>query len=118
GGVAVTFYTKEDIPFVKTVANVIAVSERQAGRTADQRGVQDWLLDALPDVAKEDRKKLRERGVESRRSGSGSSARITSRSGYERTREHNRRGAMDASRRRKAAGGGGDVEEGEWAGLD
>lgn len=120
GGVAVTFYTKEDIAFVKTVANVIAVSEKQAGKTGDGAGVQKWLLDALPNVAKADRKKLKERGVESRRSsGGGRRAMITSKSGYERTREHNRKGAMDANKRRRLEGRKeeGD-DEGEWAGLD
>lgn len=111
GGVAVTFYTKEDIPFVKTVANVIAASERQAGKTADETAVQKWLLDALPKVAKADRKKLKERGVESRRSGS--KAKITSKSGYERQRENNRRGAIEGSKRRRADDGHGE----EWAGL-
>ncbi|ROT42466.1 P-loop containing nucleoside triphosphate hydrolase protein, partial [Sodiomyces alkalinus F11] len=28
GGVAITLYTKDDIPFVKTITNVIALSER------------------------------------------------------------------------------------------
>ncbi|KAG6008399.1 RNA-dependent ATPase rok1 [Claviceps pusilla] len=114
GGVAVTFYTKEDIPFVKTVANVIAVSEKQAGKTGDQAGVQKWLLDALPNVAKADRKKLKERGVESRRSGS----KITSQSGYDRTKEHNRRGAMEANKRRRMEGGSEGGREEEWTGLD
>ncbi|KAG5983821.1 RNA-dependent ATPase rok1 [Claviceps digitariae] len=116
GGVAVTFYTKEDIPFVKTVANVIAVSEKQAGKTGDQAGVQKWLLDALPNVAKADRKKLKERGVESRRTGS----KITSKSGYERTKEHNRRGAMEANKRRRVDGvkGRAEEEQEEWTGLD
>ncbi|OAA46887.1 DNA/RNA helicase, DEAD/DEAH box type [Metarhizium rileyi] len=114
GGIAVTFYTKDDIPFVKTVANVIAVSEKQAGKTGLQAGVQKWLLDALPHVGKADRKKLKERGVESRRSGSGSKAKITSKSGYERRKENNRRGAMDASKRRRVDGAGED----EWDGLE
>lgn len=117
GGVAVTFYTKEDIPFVKTVANVIAVSEKQAGKTGDQAGVQKWLLDALPKVGKADRKKLKERGVESRRSGSGSKAKITSKSGYERKKEHNKQGAISANKKRRVDGGGGG-DEGEWAGLE
>lgn len=117
GGVAVTFYTKDDIPFVKTVANVIAASEKQAGKTGTDAGVQKWLLDALPKVAKADRKKLRERGVESRRSGS--TAKITSQSGYERRREHNRQGAIEGSKRRKLEGDehAGDGDDGEWAGL-
>ncbi|KAM3483708.1 hypothetical protein MY8738_002897 [Beauveria namnaoensis] len=133
GGIAVTFYTKEDIPFVKTVANVIAASERQAGKTGktDEEGgggggIQKWLLDALPKVNKADRKKLRERGVESRRSGA-TQARITSTSGYERRRENNRRGAIEGSKRRKTTttttttqrdGDGGGGAEGEWEGID
>ncbi|KAL7809013.1 P-loop containing nucleoside triphosphate hydrolase protein [Trichoderma aethiopicum] len=123
GGIAVTFYTKDDIPFVKTVANVIAASEKQAGKKEDEAGVQKWLLDALPNVGKEDRKKLKERGVESRRSGS--KAIITSRSGYERRKEHNRKGAIEGSKKRKIeARGGGDGEDagrgdgGEWGGFD
>ncbi|KAG7112657.1 ATP-dependent RNA helicase ROK1 like protein [Verticillium longisporum] len=116
GGVAVTFYTKDDIAFVKTVANVIAVSEKQAGKTGDAAGVQKWLLDALPDVSKDDRKRLKERGVESRRTG-GAGAMITSQSGWERRRENNRKGAIEGSKLRKKqqkkAGG-----EGEWRGID
>ncbi|PMB65936.1 ATP-dependent RNA helicase ROK1 [Beauveria bassiana] len=130
GGIAVTFYTKEDIPFVKTVANVIAASERQAGKTGKAGedggggGIQKWLLDALPKVNKADRKKLRERGVESRRSGA-AQARITSTSGYERRRENNRRGAIEGSKRRKTTttttqrdGDGDGGAEGEWEGID
>ncbi|EGR47194.1 uncharacterized protein TRIREDRAFT_49770, partial [Trichoderma reesei QM6a] len=119
GGIAVTFYTKEDIPFVKTVANVIAASEKQAGKTEDEAGVQKWLLDALPNVGKEDRKKLKERGVESRRSGN--KAMITSRSGYERRKEHNRKGAIEGSKKRKMEAredGDGGGKEGEWGGFD
>ncbi|KHN96765.1 DNA/RNA helicase, DEAD/DEAH box type [Metarhizium album ARSEF 1941] len=114
GGIAVTLYTKEDIPFVKTVANVISVSDKQAGKTGEQAGVQKWLLDALPNVGKADRKKLKERGVESRRSSSGSKAKITSKSGYERRKENNRRGAIDANRRKRIEGAG---QDDEWDGL-
>ena len=102
GGVVVTLYTKEDIPYVKTVANIIVASERQAGKIGDDASVQKWLLDALPQVGKADRKKLRERGVEARRSGH--SAQITSRSGYERNKEHNRQGAIRGAKQRKALG--------------
>ncbi|KAK4100745.1 P-loop containing nucleoside triphosphate hydrolase protein [Parathielavia hyrcaniae] len=124
GGVAVTFYTKDDIPFVKSVANVIAVSEKQAGKAAGE-GVQKWLLDALPRVAKEDRRKLKVRGVESRRAGG--RATITTKSSWERRREHNRAQAIEASKRRKKQGrevgeeeeeGGAEREAGEWGGLD
>lgn len=119
GGVAVTFYTKDDIPFVKTVANVIAESEKQAGKTAEESSVQKWLLDALPNVGKEDRKKLKERGVESRRSGN--KAQITSTSGYERRKENNRKGAIEGSKKRKMEAGedhGKDNRDGEWGGID
>ncbi|KAL7943230.1 P-loop containing nucleoside triphosphate hydrolase protein [Trichoderma barbatum] len=120
GGIAVTFYTKEDIPFVKTVANVIAESEKQAGKTGDEAGVQKWLLDALPNVGKEDRKKLKERGVESRRSGN--KAMITSKSGYERRKENNRKGAIEGSKKRKMEADddedAGNSKGGEWGGFD
>jgi ATP-dependent RNA helicase DDX52/ROK1 len=123
GGLSVTFYTKEDIPFVKTVANVIAVSEKQAGKTEDEAGVQKWLLDTLPNVAKADKKRLKQRGVEARRSGSAS--KITTTSGWERRRDNNRKGAMMANKkRRKTTRGGnqGDAgaggEDSEWGGID
>jgi ATP-dependent RNA helicase DDX52/ROK1 len=116
GGVAVTFYTKEDIPFVKSVANVIAASDRQAGKkaTSDEGGVQQWLLDALPKVAKEDKRRLKVRGVETRRSGG--KAKITTKSAWDRRRENNRKGAIAASKRRKhqEADPGSDSE---WGGL-
>ncbi|KAM0262874.1 hypothetical protein ACHAQJ_001465 [Trichoderma viride] len=126
GGIAVTFYTKEDIPFVKTVANVIAESEKQAGKTGEESGVQKWLLDALPNVGKDDRKKLKERGVESRRSGSGNKAQITSKSGYERRKENNRKGAIEGSKKRKMEADDDDGDDGkskgngggEWGGFD
>ncbi|KAJ4131091.1 RNA-dependent ATPase rok1 [Fusarium equiseti] len=116
GGVAVTFYTKEDIPFVKMVANVIAASEKQAGKTGDEAGIQKWLLDALPNVGKADRKKLKERGVEARRSGT--KAKITSKSGYERRKENNRRGAIEGSKKRKLQANDDSGDDGEWGGFD
>ncbi|TKA66286.1 hypothetical protein B0A49_07812, partial [Cryomyces minteri] len=48
GGVAVTLYTKEDIPYIKNIANIIAASEKQKGAKGAGQGVQQWLLDALP----------------------------------------------------------------------
>ncbi|KAL2210435.1 P-loop containing nucleoside triphosphate hydrolase protein [Sarocladium strictum] len=122
GGVAITLYTKEDIPFVKTVANVIAASERQAGRTGDQAEVKKWLLDALPDVGKNDRKMLREKGVEARRTGN-RGAEISSKSGWERKKDHNRKGAAEGSKRRKVEEkkGGEKKTKGaneEWGGFE
>ena len=99
GGVAVTLYTKEDIPYVKNVANVIAASERlknsSDGLHGDGRspgGVSDWLLDALPTPSKREKKLLKKRGVEARRSAT-TNMRISTKSGFERRLEHNRKGA-------------------------
>ncbi|KAI8298648.1 ATP-dependent RNA helicase ROK1 [Colletotrichum sp. SAR11_59] len=120
GGVAVTFYTTDDIPFVKTVANVIAASEKQAGKTGEEANVQKWLLDALPNVSQADKKKLREKGVEARRSHG--VAMISTESKWERKKEHNKKGAAAASKQRKKEAKqskrGDDSDGGEWGGID
>lgn len=95
GGVAVTLYTKEDVKYVKNVANVIAASEKQKGKlqgTPKEEGLQKWLLDALPDVPKNAKKELKKGGVEGRRTtiketDGGKEARrmrISTKSGYDR----------------------------------
>ncbi|KAK1764776.1 P-loop containing nucleoside triphosphate hydrolase protein [Phialemonium atrogriseum] len=125
GGVAVTFYTADDVPFVRSVANVIAASERQAGGAAGSGGgVQKWLLDALPKVAKGDKRRLKVRGVEVRRTGGGK-AEISTKSAWEKRRENNKRGAIEGSKRRKKLElqqkSGGQEQAGsdsEWGGLD
>lgn len=128
GGVAVTFYTKEDIPYVRDVANIIAASEKQAGKEPGRK----WLLDALPKPSKEDKKKLKKFGVKARRNGldkekdeKGSKGRmqISTKSGYERRLEHNRKGAIQGSQRRakeaeKFVGEEMAGEESEWGGID
>jgi ATP-dependent RNA helicase DDX52/ROK1 len=68
--------------------------------------VKQWLLDALPDVGKRDRQQLKKRGVEARRTAKTddtkrSKDRISTKSGYERRVENNRRGAKEASKRRE-----------------
>ncbi|KAH8649489.1 P-loop containing nucleoside triphosphate hydrolase protein [Tricladium varicosporioides] len=137
GGVAVTFYTKEDIPYVKNIANIIAASEKQAGKPASEASMQKWLLEALPTPSKEEKKKLKMYGVEARRGGlekgkegtgrGKSRMQISTKSGYERRLEHNRKGAIQGSRRRgrqqveihqseavdEATG-----ESSEWGGID
>ena len=131
GGVAVTFYTKEDIPYVKNIANIIAASEKQAGKAPGEASVQKWLLDALPKPSKEMKKKLKMHGVEARRGGlekgegrGRGNALISTKSGYERKLENNRKGAIAGSKRRKIAEGEEDtevrvpVEDSEWGGID
>ena len=110
GGIAVTLYTKEDIPYVKGIANVIAASERAHGgkaREGERMGVQKWLLDALPTPSKKMKKELKRKGVEARRPGNGGDgvgrkARISTKSGFERRLENRRKGAVLGSQRRVA----------------
>ncbi|TGO45523.1 hypothetical protein BCON_0385g00050 [Botryotinia convoluta] len=136
GGIAVTFYTKEDIPYVKNVANIIAASEKQAGKPASEASMQKWLLDALPTPSKEEKKKLKKYGVEARRGGLGnakdgkdgkdkggkskSKMQISTKSGYERKLENNRKGAIQGSRRRKQenVGGSGEVDDDVFEGIE
>ena len=65
GGVAVTLYSKEDIPYMKHVATVVSMAQKQQGAAAGE-GVQQWLLDALPSMSKNDKQKFKKRGVEVR----------------------------------------------------
>jgi ATP-dependent RNA helicase DDX52/ROK1 len=125
GGVAVTFYTQDDISHIKLIANVIRASENLRGVKNGEGSVKQWLLDALPDVGKRERQQLKKRGVEARRSvktddGKKTKDRISTKSGYDRRVENNRRGAREASRKREKqdmlsfeeVGSGGESEGG------
>jgi len=105
GGVALTYYTDDDVASIKTVANLIAASQKLRGSGATAQDVQQWLLDALPTPSKRDKQLLKKRGVESRRSAVGKDAktgasktRISTKSGYLRKLENNKRGAIAAAR--------------------
>lgn len=131
GGVAVTLYTKEDIPYVKNIANIIAASEG-ANRKGDSiggenQGIQKWLLDALPHVSKKAKKELKSKGVESRRANAWDEkgmgprmVRISTKSGYDRRLENKRRGAVIGSQRRREQNDVEDIEseDDEWGGID
>lgn len=128
GGIAVTYYTKEDIPYVKSIANIIDASEKLRGKEGD-KSIQKWLLDALPNLSKNSKKDMKKHGVEARRvprlnekEGDGKGARgmrISTKSGFERRLENKKKGAIAASRSRKAAAADGNVSDaGSWAGLD
>ncbi|KAF2649364.1 P-loop containing nucleoside triphosphate hydrolase protein [Lophiostoma macrostomum CBS 122681] len=118
GGVAVTFYTKEDIPYIKNVANVIRASENLRGtKSGDGEGevgggesIKGWLLDALPTPTKREKQMLKKRGVEARRrvkdDGGKGTMRISTKSGYDRRRDNNLQGAKSASRGRVDGGAG------------
>ncbi|KAI1119238.1 ATP-dependent RNA helicase ROK1 [Nemania sp. NC0429] len=118
-GTACTFYTNDDVAYLKSIANVISQSEKQAGKTGDE-GVPKWLLDSLPKISKEEKKKLKQRGIESRR---GNATKITTKSAWERRKENNKREAIANSKRRKLGGANDDSQEessegDEWGGLD
>lgn len=143
GGVCVSFYTKEDIQYVKGIANVIAASEKAqrmpestitdarvteaAGRSSTaMSGIQPWLLHALPNVSKSARKDLKEHGVQSRRAIHADDdektrrmkrkARIGTQSGYERKEANRKRGAVEGSMRTKRKAHL-EKENDEWEGF-
>ena len=105
GGVAVTLYSKEDIPYLKPVVNVVKRAEQTSGL---QSGVPQWLQDALPKLSKNDRKDLKKRGVESRTARgkekdprAARRSRISTKAGFVRKAENRRRGAVQGSRDRQ-----------------
>jgi ATP-dependent RNA helicase DDX52/ROK1 len=127
GGVSVTLYTKEDIPYVKNIANIISASEKQAGKSEDESSIQTWLLDALPTPSKEEKKQLKKYGVKARRTGLGAGKdakspkvkmQISTKSGYERKMENNRRGAIEGSRRRAGTATIEQTNGSEWGGIE
>ena len=114
GGVAVTLYTKEDIPYLKGIANVIAASQRGNAKKSTvgegEDNTQKWLLDALPDVSKKGKQILKTKGVESRRpiakqeddTRATRKSRISTKSGYDRRLEHKRKDAVIKYKHRRA----------------
>lgn len=128
GGVAVTYYTKEDIPYVKSIANIIDTSEKLRGESGE-RSVQKWLLDALPDLSKKNKKELKKHGVKARQTGHKGTTddkeqrrtRISTKSGFDRQQENKKKGAIKASQRRaqqKGAEADSASDDDGWNGLD
>jgi ATP-dependent RNA helicase DDX52/ROK1 len=128
GGVAVTYYTKEDIPYVKSIANIIDTSEKLRGESGE-RSVQKWLLDALPDLSKKNKKELKKHGVKARQTNTKGAedkgqrrTRISTKSGFERRQENRKKGAIAASRIRwqhpsQKSDNESDGDDG-WGGID
>ncbi|EME83389.1 uncharacterized protein MYCFIDRAFT_39242 [Pseudocercospora fijiensis CIRAD86] len=109
GGVAVTLYTKEDVPYIKHVANAVAAAQKQKAEAgaSQEGGVQQWLLDTLPSLTKKAKHDLRKYGVESRTARGASKdpkaarkAKISTKAGYVRREENKRKGAIQGSRNR------------------
>ena len=109
GGVAVTLYSQDDLPFVKNVANVISASERMRGGESSSSINNKWILNSLPKVSKRDKQRLKKQGIESRsRSKSGDNAKakdmsnqISTKSAFERREERRRRQAIESSQKRR-----------------
>ncbi|KAF2483589.1 P-loop containing nucleoside triphosphate hydrolase protein [Neohortaea acidophila] len=125
GGVAVTLYSKEDMPYLKHVANVVSMAQKQQGT---EGGVDDWLLAALPKLSKRDKKNLKTHGIESRTARgqikdpkAARQSRISTKAGFVRRVENNRKGAILGSQRRAQINlrtADDDDEEGEFGGFD
>ena len=104
GGVAVTLYSREDIPYLKHVANVVAMAHKIKG---DDEGMQKWLLEAIPTLSKNEKQNLKKRGIESRTARGRESdpkaarrARISTKAGFVRQAENKRKGAILGTQRR------------------
>lgn len=125
GGVAVTLYTDDDIPYIRSIANVIAASEklRTKHRGDDTSNMQDWLLKSLPKTTKATRKQLKHRGVDVRRPNAEGKkalrARIGTKSGYEKKLENNKKQAIEASRKKgKHVKKSRPIEESDFEGFE
>ena len=131
GGIAVTFYTKEDIPYVKNIANVIAASEKAQNKSSnallnsESKSVQKWLLDSLPNVSQKTRRDLKWRGVESRRTDSDrlnpkklKKMRISTKSGYDRMMVNKRKGAIIRERSRQDEDESSSSHTDDWKGFE
>lgn len=124
GGIAVTYYTKEDIPYVKNIANVIDVSEKLRGGPDGEKSVQKWLLDALPDLTKRNKQELKKHGVKARQSALNNvkddkehrRTRISTKSGFERRQENKKKALIEASQKRKTNQTSGNDDD--WSGFD
>jgi ATP-dependent RNA helicase DDX52/ROK1 len=139
GGMCVTFYTKEDIKYLKAVATVIKASQvNNASKTNGEaspteisqsvEGIDPWILASLPELSKKDRKELKDRGVKTRRAIKDSDdaeerkmkrkARIGTKSGYEKKIENRKRGAVEGSKQRTMDQDGSDRSDDDFKGFE
>ncbi|KAK6348796.1 RNA-dependent ATPase rok1 [Orbilia blumenaviensis] len=116
GGMAITYYTEEDVKYVR---GIVGVMEKSGGA----EGLQKWMLNSLPKATKEEKKELKKKGVKERRAGVGAveskKSRISTKSGYDRKIEMRRKAAIDVSKQ-KMIKGNDDSDGGsgsEWEGF-
>ena len=108
GGVAATFYSKEDIPYLKHVVNVVTVAQKQK---EGEKGTQQWLLDALPTLSKNEKQKFKKHGVDLRTARgkqknpkASKKARISTKAGFVRRTENRRKEAIHGTHMRMQNG--------------
>ena len=123
GGVAVTFFSQEDIPYMKPIANVVATAQKQTG--SSDAGMQTWLLDALPNLGKKDKQNLKKHGVEARTARgmnkdpkTARRSKISTKAGFVRREENKRKGAILGSQRREAASIEAGADDTDFGGFD
>lgn len=116
GSTCITFYTRDDVQYLRPIANVIAKSQKEHGVNEHAQdgsaGIPSWMLDALPSLTKNTKKDIKQRGVDVRRAVMESDDKLARRrkgrnvigtkSGYEKKIQDRRKGAIEGSRRRKA----------------
>lgn len=113
GGTCVTFYTKDDVNYLRLIVNVIVKSQKLHGQdVSSEEMVPKWLLESLPYLSKSAKKEIKERGIDVRRAIKESDDKkerrrkgrnvIGTESGYEKKLADRRRGMVEGSQRRKA----------------
>lgn len=116
GGMAITYYTEEDVKYVR---GIVGVMEKSGGA----EGLQKWMLDSLPKATKEEKKELKKKGIKERRTGAGAAdnkkSRISTKSGYDRKIEMRRKAAVGVSKKRmiRENEDSNDESESEWEGF-
>ena len=119
-----TLYSKDDMPYLKHIANVMAMAQRrQGGEVSD---MQRWLADALPKLSKNEKQALKKHGVKARTARGPETdakasrrSKISTKAGFVRRAENRRRGAKAASQRMVQADAdsdGGNMSD--FAGFD
>lgn len=112
GGACVTFYTKDDVNYLRPIVNVIVKSQKIHGQgESSEEMVPKWLLESLPHLSKQAKKEIKQRGVDVRRAIKESDDKkerrrkgrntIGTTSGYEKQLADRRKGMVEGSRRRK-----------------
>lgn len=124
-GICVTFYTRDDVKYLRPITNIITKSTELHTRNdpstrpadvnsstnnGDNNTIPTWLTSSLPALSQTTKKDLKQRGVDVRRAIKESDDkaarrtkarnRVGTKSGFERREEAKRKGMVEGSRRR------------------